>query len=240
VLSRNPLVRAWSSRFPKYSPTEIRRADDQQVMSQNERVISLKDLYKFVTDRRHGEEAIRIDRGSLPGKEYCHLCDRLADVIDEAQGFYLWGKYDERGYWHSIYLGKAGFGETKSLKKRIREELKDERCCFWRSVLDETKLHEIRERIHNGKYERSWKRAMKKAGTTHIVWEPAPAIAPENITRVEADLIEALNPKANLQRPTPTNTVQNEATRIFEGFRRTIHAARGDKFKLSLAGGGQS
>jgi hypothetical protein len=204
-------------------------------MSQNENVISLKELYDFMQD--HDEKAIRIDRGSLPGKEYCDLCNRLAGVINEAQGFYLWGKYDARGYWHSIYLGKAGFGETKSLKKRILEELKDERCCLWRSRFDETQLHEIRDRIHNGKYERSWNRAMLKAGVTHIVWVPAPAIAPQNISRIEADLIEALNPKANLQRPTPTNTVQTEATRIFEGFRQTIHAARGTSFRLSLEGG---
>jgi len=51
-------------------------------------------------------------------------------------------------------------------------------------------------------------------------------VADENIVHVEADLIEALNPKANLKRPTPPNTVQNDATKVFDQFRLAIHAAR--------------
>ena len=140
-----------------------------------------------------------------------------------------------RGYWNSIYLGKAGYGKTTNLRARILEELKDERCSVWMAVFNKEKLHAIRDRIHSGRYEREWERGMKKAGTTHIVWVPKPGIAPENITLVEADLIESLYPTANRQRLTPPNTVQREAIQIFEGFRQAIHAGRSDRFNVSLA-----
>jgi hypothetical protein len=43
----------------------------------------------------------------------------------------------------------------------------------------------------------------------------------------EAELIEALNPPQNVQRPVPPNEVVDEATRIFSRFRQTIHQIRG-------------
>lgn len=196
-------------------------------------VISLKRLYEFVERYKQNEEAVRLERTDL-GNQYSRICETLTDAVDEAQGFYLWGKYDKKKYWRSIYLGKAGYGDKKSLKKRIREELSDERCCIWRSAFTVDQLHAIRERIHNGRYEKNWNRAMLKAGTTHIVWSSAPGIDSANITRVEADLIEALYPSANLMRPIPASTVQQEATDIFQSFRRTIHEARRDAFPVSL------
>ena len=145
------------------------------------------------------------------------MCDDITSRIDEVQGFYIWGCYDTKKYWHSIYLGKAGYSKEKSsLKKRIREELTDERACFWVNVLPVVQLHEIRERIHRGKYNREWDRAMRKAGTTHIAWVPTPTIDNADIQHVEADLIEAFNPTVNRQRPTPRKT------KVFQEFRRII------------------
>ncbi len=145
-------------------------------------------------------------------------------------GFYLWGCYDRKKYWHSIYLGKAGFGKTAHLRARISAELRDERWFIWRHVLSEEGILKMSDQIFSGRYHKECERAMRKAGATHIIWVPAPRIENEEITRVEADLIEALNPKANIIRPTPPHNVQEEATQIFGAFRRTIHAARKTAF----------
>jgi hypothetical protein len=202
----------------------VRQPDTHLI--QERKIISLRPLYDFAKKYKDDEEALRL-RGSALGKEYCEICDKLTERIDEAQGFYLWGFYDEKRYWHTIYLGMAGFGEKKSLKKRIREELKDERCCIWRSVHTADRLHEIRIRIHRGQYFAVWERGMRKSDTTHILWAPAESSRSEKkVRRVEADLIEALNPKANQDRPLPSDTVQTEATEVFQNLRRTIHAAR--------------
>lgn len=142
----------------------------------------------------------------------------------------MWGCYDRKKYWHSIYLGKAGFGKTAHLRARISAELRDERWFIWRHVLSEEGILKMSDQIFSGRYHKECERAMRKAGATHIIWVPAPRIENEEITRVEADLIEALNPKANIIRPTPPHNVQEEATQIFGAFRRTIHAARKTAF----------
>jgi hypothetical protein len=79
-------------------------------------------------------------------------------------------------------------------------------------------------------HQSAWKRAMLKYGTTYIIWVTAPPhLPPEKVLLVEADLIEALNPSKNIKRPTPPDTVQDEATDMFKGFRSTIHAVRRDQ-----------
>jgi hypothetical protein len=155
--------------------------------------------------------------------------------IDECQGFYLSGSYDKKGLWRNIYLEMAGFKkDKKNLRKRICEELKDERGCLWRHVRTEAEAMAIRERIHEGKYGSTWLRAFRKSGATHIIWVPAPQIADDDIRRVEADLIEALNPTANQVRPAPPKKLQDDTTRIFEAFRRSIHEARRSKFFIEV------
>jgi Transglycosylase SLT domain len=138
-------------------------------------VISLERLYAFAEKHEANEDAIRLEKTAL-GREYSALCGEVTRHIQDAQGFYLLGVFDSRRYWHSIYLGKAGFGSTKSLKKRICEELKDERAFLWRAFYREGRLLQIRDRIHpHGKY--SWYRAMKKRGSTHVLWVSAPSFS---------------------------------------------------------------
>jgi hypothetical protein len=161
----------------------------------------------------------------------------------------VWGEFDPRKYWHSIYLGKAGLGGRKKLlRARITEELKDERFALWRSVFTEKDLNKLGPLVNKGgevawkrNIERDTKRAFRKAGATHIIWAPTSNLDNHNVRRLEAELIEALNPTENIQRPTPSNEVIDEATVVFSHFRRTIHHIRGLKdgrgpFKLQVVG----
>jgi hypothetical protein len=205
---------------------------DDPGCSQNGSVIRLGTLYDFARKhQKHAEDAIRLE-GSRFGRDYCRLCENLTKDVDERKGFYLWGVFDRKRYWHSIYLGKAGFGKTANLKNRICEELKDERPFLWRAFLDESQLFRIRDRIHPGR-NYTWRRQLKKWGATHIVWASAERVEDSAIRLIEADLIEALDPIANMQRPTPPSKHQRDAAAIFEMFRHHIHDVRHDKAVLS-------
>jgi hypothetical protein len=226
--------------------------------SQSAFFVSLRPLYKFIrTHQADYLETLNLKKDL--GREYTKQCECLtgeregeceksADKIDEVQGIYVWGAFDARKYWHSVYLGKAGLGKSKKLlRARITEELKDERCCLWRSVLSKAKLWEAGPLVHDGgiekwnKYiEKHWKRSIEKAGTTHIIWTPTSKLGNDAVRRLEAELIEALSPRANIQKPTPSNREITEATEVFSHFRQTIHYIRGlqddrGPFNLRLA-----
>lgn len=189
-------------------------------------ILHLNSLYNFVGDRRNaGDDAVRL-RGSEHGKDYSGLCKAITEKVEGVAGFYIWGRYDRKRSWHSIYLGKAGYKQDKTnLRKRIAEELKDERAFVWRHVYSEGELLAICHRIHHGKGY-TWKRPLLKAGTTEIIWVTAPELSNSEILKVEADLIEALNPSANLSRPTPGRMVQSHATAVFSQVREIIHENR--------------
>jgi hypothetical protein len=198
---------------------------------QTQHCISLKPLYDFVKAHQLHKKPFR---GGV-SRAYSKECSMLTNGIDAAQGFYLWGHYKfPRRYWLSQYFGKAGFGKTANLKARIREELTDECAFVWRSVHSEKTIFRMSDAI-NPRYHRACSRAMLKAGATHIFWVPARGLPAADVIRVEADLIEALNPVANILRPTPPDTVQEAATGIFQEFRSVIHASRPTAFKVSAA-----
>lgn len=199
--------------------------------------VTLRSLYDFIRNHRNDAEALRLKNTALD-KEYCKRCDELTAPVEETRGFYLWGAYDKKGYWKNIYLDEAGYGNHSSLKERINKELKTERCGLWRWVRTEEDLLGIGSRIHPTmwpKYRAGWKRAMQKAGTTHIAWVPTPHLENTDVKKIEPDLIEALNPTANYQRPAPPESLQEETNRILGHFRRAVHAARQSRYRIDPA-----
>jgi hypothetical protein len=198
--------------------------------------ISLRGLYSFVKRYRKEYEMALNPKQKL-GEQYYRECEKLTDNIKDVQGIYVWGRFDQRKYWNSIYLGKAGLGKSKMLlHDRITEELKDERCFLWRHVLSEDALFCAGPRVHQGGQKswdeyihKDWKRSVKKARTTHIIFAPTRALDNDGVGRLEAELIEALRPEANASRPVPPSHVVTEAARIFSHFRQTIHHIRGLK-----------
>jgi hypothetical protein len=198
--------------------------------------VLLTKLYDFAMEHHKDAEAVRLERTEL-GNQYSKFCEDVTERVDEAQGFYLWGTYNDKRLWENIYLGMAGYGNHKSLRKRIREELMDERCCVWRLVYTRDELDAIRVKIYEGRYRTEWERGMRKAGSTHIVWVSAPGIVPGHVKDVEADLIEALNPRANRRRLPPPDYLQPEAKEIFGCFRECIHKNRQGRFLIQPKGG---
>ncbi|OQX08757.1 MAG: hypothetical protein BWK73_24605 [Thiothrix lacustris] len=112
-------------------------------------------------------------------------------------------------------MGKAGFGKTASLRARITEELKDERAFIWcgnHTGLDDIAVKNIWQQFYppnSNAAENHINRALKKQETTHIIWVATPHINNSKVSKIEADLIETLNPITNAQRPTPTSSLQD-------------------------------
>ena len=153
---------------------------------------------------------------------YRKQAEQVVAQVPEVKGVYLWGKYDRRCYWSSIYFGLAGLGKTKyRLKSRLLEELMDEKSCFWRICRSEKHIIKARE---DGQKART--RAVRKAGATHIIWVATPNLRKRQVRELEADLIEALNPAANIVHATPPSHIQKDAIAIYNAFRKVIHAHR--------------
>lgn len=198
-------------------------------------MISLESLYNFVREKSHSDLLFVLTEK----KEYAALCKDLVRPIERCQGFYLWGRYNKRGMWTNIYLGKAGLGKTANLRNRIFKELIGERLCFWRGAYSEEKLNETGQLLHREmwkKYSKNADRAFLKASCTHIAWVSIQHLDNSDVIRVEADLIEAMNPRANLMRPKPPDHLQSNTRGVFELLRACIHAARGTRFSIRLVG----
>lgn len=193
--------------------------------------ISLEALYTHASNDLNGE-SIRGD--SSLGREYGRLASSVVLPIPETHGFYLWGKYEKNKLWRTIYLGKAGYGKTTSLRARIKEELKDEKAFLWHGAPvghSEQELMAIAENCYPSmwhKYQTHFIRAIRKSGTTHILWVGTQDINNEEVIKIEADLIETLNPVANVQRPSPVSDLQDITVEIIRQFKHQIHLGRQD------------
>jgi hypothetical protein len=154
-------------------------------------------------------------------REYSELCGNIIKKVPIERGVYLWVCYEKNRLWKNIYLGLAGYGKTTSLRARISEELRDEKSFAWAGVLGE---EEIRAIPDNGRKHRE--RAMLKQGATHIFWVTTPDLPIQAVHDLESDLIEALNPMANIKRPAPPHTVNNRTSRVFHRLRKLIHEER--------------
>lgn len=118
-------------------------------------------------------------------------------------------------------------GKTASLQARITEELKDERLFLWsKNDKDDDKLYQIVEEYYPRGYKNECKRACNKRGTTNIIWVSTPNIGDNKLLTVEADLIETLNPFANVQRPGPNSELQNLTVDIIGLMKHQIHKHR--------------
>ena len=174
----------------------------------------------------------------MGGREYGRKATQLTYSIPTSHGFYLWGKYEKNRLWRTIYLGKAGYGKTTSLQARIKEELKDERAFLWygpHSKLKEDDLMKIGQKHYPSmwhKYRTHFSRAIRKSGATHIISAVTSGVSNNEVTKIEADLIETMNPIANIQRSEPISDLQNKTIEIIKMFKHQIHMGRDEALNL--------
>jgi hypothetical protein len=172
----------------------------------NSGIISLHRLLTYVS----GDDPVGASlHGRSPaGRIYSKLIHKLTAPVSEDRGVYVWGRYKADGAWVNIYVGKTEKRETSSLRARLKEELSNERCVLWRSVLEEEQLFLLGKQFYPSmwvkQYSGEWRRFLLKAGASLIVWIAIPELVNEQIPSVEAGLIALLKPTANVVRPRPT------------------------------------
>jgi len=134
------------------------------------------------------------------------LVKEITKSISEEAGFYIWGNFNKRNYWNSIYIGQTGINKTAGLKGRILKELNSERALIWQYFYDEKLLKKKCKEFYENKHEtyaKQWERAYRRSGTTYVITIPTQLKDNRQIENVESDLIETMNPSANRKRPKP-------------------------------------
>jgi len=134
-------------------------------------------------------------------KEYSTLINELvADIPSDKPGWYLWGRYNDIGWWETIYLGKAGNQKTSSLQQRLKDELLEERVAFWATVFGRETATKMQLKLYAGKYAESIPRSLRKCGTHFIIWVAGDELSEIDINTEEKILIDMYRPAINAQR----------------------------------------
>jgi len=157
--------------------------------------INIFPIYQFIA-----EHPTLVSAKNNDMQEYTTLINKMVSAIpNDKPGWYLWGKFNNIGYWETTYLGKAGNNKTSSLQARLKEELLDERIAFWGTVFGiEPTMKQFRK-IFGDKYGNNT-RAYRKNGTHFIIWVGATPILEDEVKTEEHTLIALYRPTSNIQR----------------------------------------
>jgi hypothetical protein len=167
--------------------------------------IDLFDIYKYVACHPKFVSGINGDMG-----EYTKLVNTLTQTIPKNAGWYLWGRFNDVGFWETVYLGKAGNLKTSSLYARLREELLDERAAFWATIYGSEITERQFQKIYKNKYGPGT-RSYRKRNIHFIVWLGVDKISEQEIKAEEQTLITLYRPAVNIQRVSyPPHTANTE------------------------------
>jgi len=156
--------------------------------------VNLFDIYKFVATHPKFVSGKNGDMG-----EYTKLVSAIVESIPKQAGWYLWGRFNDVGFWETVYLGKSGNKKTSSLYARIKEELLDERNAFWATVYGSEPTERQFQKIYKNKYGPGT-RSYRKRNVHFIVWLSIDDITEEEIRAEEQTLITLYRPAVNIQR----------------------------------------
>lgn len=167
--------------------------------------LDLFDIYKFVARHPQFVSGKNGDMG-----EYSKLVGEITEPIPKQAGWYLWGRFNDVGFWETVYLGKAGNLKTSSLYARLKEELLDERGAFWATVYGTETTERQYQKIYLNKYGPGT-RMYRKRNVHFIIWLGVDEISEEDIKAEEQTLITLYRPAVNIQRVSyPPHTENTE------------------------------
>ena len=132
-------------------------------------------------------------------KIYSAVVNSIIENVPKKAGLYLWGRFNDTGWWETIYLGKAGNKKTSSLQARLREELMDERALFWATIFGVEPTEKQFQKITKNKYG-SGIRTYRKKNVHFIIWASVDNASEEEIKKEEDILIDIYRPTQNAQR----------------------------------------
>ncbi len=159
-------------------------------------VIDLASLFSYI--KHHPDIPHKKEPEFAPFKS---LYLKLVEQIPGLPGWYVWVNGSSKKN-RIVYIGQSAEGNSATLKARIKEEFQDEYVALWGTVHDSEKVRRKLDEKYEFKYSKEIARAVRKAGTTHIVWCGAEGISSKELTTIEYNLIERLDPFANSKRIT--------------------------------------
>lgn len=123
----------------------------------------------------------------------------IIDVPANKSGWYLWGKFNDTGWWETIYLGKAGHKKTSSLYTRLYDELREEFIAFWSYIFGREPMIRRYNVIYKNKYDPT--KSLRKSGSQFVIWIGIDeTISEEEISKQEEILIKIFRPTHNAVR----------------------------------------
>ena len=201
-------------------------------------IIFLEPIYKLICEQYKKEfpEQNPWNNKSNIWKAYRSCYKKICERLPESPGFYLFGNYDQKTkYWSNIYIGMAGTNKTASLFNRISKEMTAESAFAFGQIMDIDKINDFTKKAYRNKYKEYVKhneRAIRKKGTTHIIWCDTHLKDDSEIKDVEKDLIEIFNPKANVKKPAPPKELHSHSIEVLNAMRLLIHENRNTAFKI--------
>lgn len=131
-----------------------------------------------------------------------------ADVPKKG-GWYVWGRFNDAGYWESIYVGMTSLGKTSNLRARLSDEFKNENISIFATVYgrywitaEAKKMYKKHFKRGKRDYTAEIERSLRKTGTHFVMWTVAPEGMTEkkDIKLVETALINIFRPGFNMKR----------------------------------------
>src|SRR3989344_56235 len=127
--------------------------------------------------------------------------DLLKGIPNDRGGWYLWGRFNDLGWWETIYLGKAGNRKVASLYGRLSSELRNEAIFVWASVYGKEDTLKQYTKRYKGKFDSDSTRSLRKMGAQFVLWVSAEKeISEDEISRQEKILIRIFRPSHNVVR----------------------------------------
>jgi hypothetical protein len=131
--------------------------------------------------------------------EYATLLNSIVSQVPYFPGWYLWGRFNERGSWETVSLGKSGKKKTSSLHTRLYDVLREECIAFWSEVYGQEPMVLQHTKLYGGKYDPT--RSLRKSGSRVVIWVASEdAIAEEDVERQKQCLIKIYRPTQNVAR----------------------------------------
>ena len=132
-------------------------------------------------------------------KEYAKLLKNISEGVPELPGWYLWGRFNDMGWWETVYLGKASKGITSSLHTRLYGEMREECIAFWSQVYGREPMIKQQVKLYDGRWNPT--RSLRKTGSQMVIWVGVnETISEFEIKRQEDFLIKMYRPTHNAAR----------------------------------------
>ncbi|HSX35957.1 MAG TPA: hypothetical protein VLH84_03420 [Patescibacteria group bacterium] len=132
--------------------------------------------------------------------QYSKLISNTIASVPSLPGWYLWGKFNDMGWWETVYLGKAGKAKTFSLHTRMYDELREECIAFWAEVYGREPIIKQDRKLYDDKH-RDSTRSLRKSGSRIVLWIAVEdPISEAEIKRQEDFLIKLYRPTHNAAR----------------------------------------